>query len=77
MTRAWLGDACSLVDAMRAGELSPSEALEALPAALGAPLLNAFSFRDADAPPGLMLFDVALTAERERPWPLVAPGAPM
>src|SRR5437879_7373606 len=48
MTRAWLGDACSLVDAMRAGELSPSEALEASLSAIEASALNAFSFVDAD-----------------------------
>ena len=30
MTGPWLGDACSLVDAFRAGELSPVEAVQAV-----------------------------------------------
>ena len=41
-------DACSLVDAFRAGELSPVEALDASLAAIDASTLNAFSFLDAD-----------------------------
>jgi len=48
VTSAWLGDACSLVDAMRAGELTPSEALEASLSAIERSSLNAFSFLDAD-----------------------------
>ncbi|MGH9139215.1 MAG: amidase [Acidimicrobiales bacterium] len=44
----WLGDACSLVDAFRAGERSPVEELEATLAAIDASDLNAFSFVDAD-----------------------------
>jgi Asp-tRNA(Asn)/Glu-tRNA(Gln) amidotransferase A subunit family amidase len=44
----WLGDACSLVEAFRAGELSPLEALDASIAASEASPLNAFSFTDFD-----------------------------
>jgi len=39
----WLGDACSLVDAFRAGELSPVEALDASLAAIETSKVNAFS----------------------------------
>jgi aspartyl-tRNA(Asn)/glutamyl-tRNA(Gln) amidotransferase subunit A len=46
---AWTGDACSLVDAFRAGEITPPEALEASLAAMEASALNAFSYVDADA----------------------------
>jgi Asp-tRNA(Asn)/Glu-tRNA(Gln) amidotransferase A subunit family amidase len=42
----WLGDACSLVDAFRSGELSPREALEDCIAAIAKSPLNAFSFTD-------------------------------
>jgi Asp-tRNA(Asn)/Glu-tRNA(Gln) amidotransferase A subunit family amidase len=45
----WSGDACSLVDAFRAGERSPVEELEATFAAIDASSLNAFSFLDRDA----------------------------
>ncbi len=45
----WLGDACSLVDAFRAGALSPVEALDASVAAIDASGLNAFSHLDVDA----------------------------
>jgi aspartyl-tRNA(Asn)/glutamyl-tRNA(Gln) amidotransferase subunit A len=48
VTDAWLGDACSLVDAMRAGELTPSEALEGSLAAIERSALNAFCFVDGD-----------------------------
>ena len=44
----WLGDACSLVDAFRAGELSPLEALDATLDAIDASTLNAFSHLDAE-----------------------------
>ena len=44
----WLGDACSLVEAFRARELSPLEALDASIAAMEASPLNAFSFTDFD-----------------------------
>jgi aspartyl-tRNA(Asn)/glutamyl-tRNA(Gln) amidotransferase subunit A len=45
----WAGDACSLVDAFRAKELSPVEALDACLAAIDASPLNAFSHLDRDA----------------------------
>ncbi|HEV2370245.1 MAG TPA: amidase family protein, partial [Acidimicrobiales bacterium] len=44
-----MGDACSLVDAFRAGERSPREELEATLSAIEASDLNAFCFVDADA----------------------------
>jgi aspartyl-tRNA(Asn)/glutamyl-tRNA(Gln) amidotransferase subunit A len=44
----WTGDACSLVDAFRAGERSPAEELEATLAAIEASDLNAFSFVDPE-----------------------------
>jgi aspartyl-tRNA(Asn)/glutamyl-tRNA(Gln) amidotransferase subunit A len=45
---AWQEDACSLVDAFRAGTLSPTEALEATLGAIGASELNAFTHLDPD-----------------------------
>jgi len=45
----WLDDACSLVDAFRAGTLSPTEALDASLAAIDASGLNAFSHLDLEA----------------------------
>ena len=44
----WLGDACSLVDAFRAGELSPLEALDASLAAIERSRLNAFCHLDPE-----------------------------
>src|SRR5690242_10420379 len=44
----WQGDACSLVDAFRAGDRSPVEELEATFAAIDASDLNAFSFLDPE-----------------------------
>lgn len=44
----WLDDACSLVDAFRAGQRSPVEELEASIAAIEVSELNAFSFLDLD-----------------------------
>lgn len=44
----WQGDACSLVDAFRAGERSPAEELEATYAAIERSDLNAFSFLDPE-----------------------------
>ncbi|MFP5254483.1 MAG: amidase [Acidimicrobiia bacterium] len=44
----WTGDACSLVDAFRAGERSPLEELEATLAAIETSELNCFSHLDAD-----------------------------
>lgn len=43
-----MGDACGLVDAFRAGELSPLEALDISIAAIETSPLNAFSFTDFD-----------------------------
>ena len=48
MPSPWIGDACSLVDAFRRGELSPVEALDECLAAIDASELNAFSFVAAD-----------------------------
>ena len=48
MSALWLGDACGLVEAFRAGDLSPLEALDASIAAIGVSPLNAFSFTDFD-----------------------------
>ncbi|MBV9285929.1 MAG: amidase [Acidimicrobiia bacterium] len=45
----WLGDACALVAAFRAKELSPLEALDASLAAIDRSDLNAFSYLDVDA----------------------------
>jgi aspartyl-tRNA(Asn)/glutamyl-tRNA(Gln) amidotransferase subunit A len=44
----WAGDACGLVDAFRAGQLSPTEALEACLAAIGRSELNAVCFVDEE-----------------------------
>jgi Asp-tRNA(Asn)/Glu-tRNA(Gln) amidotransferase A subunit family amidase len=44
----WLGDACSLVDAFRAGERSPKEELQATLEAIEASDLNCFSFLDPE-----------------------------
>lgn len=44
----WSGDACSLVDAFRAGERSPREELEATFAAIERSDLNCFSFLDPE-----------------------------
>jgi aspartyl-tRNA(Asn)/glutamyl-tRNA(Gln) amidotransferase subunit A len=44
----WLGDACSLVDAFRAGTISPTEALEGSLAAIEASELNAVCFVDEE-----------------------------
>jgi Asp-tRNA(Asn)/Glu-tRNA(Gln) amidotransferase A subunit family amidase len=44
----WTGDACSLVEAFRAGERSPEEELEASLAAIEATDLNCFAFLDPD-----------------------------
>ena len=44
----WLGDACSLVDAFRAGTISPTEALEGSLAAIASSKLNAVCFVDEE-----------------------------
>src|SRR5438270_1023647 len=57
----WLGDACSLVDAFRAKELSPVEALDAALAAIEKSKVNAFSYVDAtEARRGAETADVSL-----------------
>jgi Asp-tRNA(Asn)/Glu-tRNA(Gln) amidotransferase A subunit family amidase len=48
MTQAWLSDASSLVDALRAKELSPLEALDASLKAIENSEVNCFSFLDAE-----------------------------
>lgn len=48
MSDAWSGDACSLVDAFRAGERSPREEVDATLAAIDASDLNCFSFLDPE-----------------------------
>jgi aspartyl-tRNA(Asn)/glutamyl-tRNA(Gln) amidotransferase subunit A len=48
MADVWLGDACSLVDAMRAGELTPVEALDASLKAIESSQLNAFCYIDLE-----------------------------
>jgi Asp-tRNA(Asn)/Glu-tRNA(Gln) amidotransferase A subunit family amidase len=45
----WFGDACSLVEAFRAGTLSPLEALDATLAAIDRSELSAFSHLDTEA----------------------------
>jgi aspartyl-tRNA(Asn)/glutamyl-tRNA(Gln) amidotransferase subunit A len=44
----WLGDACGLVDAFRAGRLSPLEVLDSCIGAMETSPLNAFSYTDLD-----------------------------
>nr|MBA2625036.1 amidase [Acidimicrobiia bacterium] len=63
MEQPWLGDACSLVDAYRAGELSPLEALEATIAAIDASELNAVAHLDLDA-----AREAAVKADVSRPF---------
>jgi aspartyl-tRNA(Asn)/glutamyl-tRNA(Gln) amidotransferase subunit A len=48
MTAPWLGDACSLVDAFRAGELTPAEAVDAVIAAAESDPYNAICHIDAE-----------------------------
>ncbi|MCC7078911.1 MAG: amidase [Acidimicrobiia bacterium] len=59
----WLGDACSLVDAYRAGERSPLEELELTLAAIEASGLNAISFLDTDR-----AREAAAEADVDRPF---------
>jgi Asp-tRNA(Asn)/Glu-tRNA(Gln) amidotransferase A subunit family amidase len=80
MTTPWMDDACSLVDAYRAKQLSPLEALDACIDAMGKSPLNAFSHtdfeqareaaRDADVtlPFGGVPFGVK-ELERVKDWP--------
>ena len=48
VTEPWMGDACSLVDAYRAGTISPTEALEGSLAAIADSKLNAVCFVDEE-----------------------------
>lgn len=48
MSATWLGDACGLVEAFRAKQVTPLEVLDASIAAIGESPLNAFSFTDFD-----------------------------
>ena len=59
----WTGDACSLVDAFRAGGRSPLEELDATLAAIERSELNAFSYLDADAARA-----AAKEADVSQPW---------
>ncbi len=63
MESPWLDDACSLVEAFRAKELSPVEALEACRAAAEGSVLNPFSHTDFDA-----ARDAALGADVSLPF---------
>jgi aspartyl-tRNA(Asn)/glutamyl-tRNA(Gln) amidotransferase subunit A len=59
----WLGDACSLVDAFRAGERTPSDELDACLAAIDTSAINAFCHLDGDA-----ARDRAATADVQLPF---------
>src|SRR6185437_11725212 len=48
MSTPWLGDACSLVDAFRSGELTPAEAVEAVIESARSDPYNAICHVDAD-----------------------------
>jgi Asp-tRNA(Asn)/Glu-tRNA(Gln) amidotransferase A subunit family amidase len=65
----WQGDACSLVDAFRAGERTPVEELEATLAAIGRSELNCFSFLDPDR-----ALDAARSADLSLPFGGVPTG---
>lgn len=65
----WTKDACSLVDAFRAGERSPVEELEATLAAIEGSELNCFSFLD----PGAAL-EAAKNADLTKPFGGVPAG---
>lgn len=77
----WPGDACSLIDAFRSGERSPSEELDATLAAIAASELNAFCHIDAEtaralsarADPRLPLGGLPVAVKQLDPvagWPL-------
>jgi aspartyl-tRNA(Asn)/glutamyl-tRNA(Gln) amidotransferase subunit A len=59
----WLGDACSLVDAFRAGERSPREEMQATLDAIEASDLNCFSYLDPER-----ALDSASAADLTKPF---------
>ena len=65
----WTGDACSLVDAFRSGERSPTEELDATFAAIDASRLNAFCHLDRE-----WAYRVAAAADVSKPCGGVPPG---
>lgn len=68
----WLGDACSLVDAFRSGERSPTEELELVLDAIERSQLNTVSFVDADGARGR-----AATADLQKPFGGIPVGVKM
>src|SRR5690349_13553433 len=65
----WTGDACSLVDAFRSGERSPTEELDATFAAIDACRLNAFCHHDRE-----WAYRVAGSADEPNPFGGVPTG---
>ena len=65
----WAGDACSLVDAFRAGERSPTEELDATFAAVDSSDLNCFAYLDREG-----AHRVAATADLSKPFGGVPTG---
>src|ERR1044072_5064324 len=65
----WAGDAVSLVDALRAGERSPVEELDASLAAIEASDLNCFSMAETDA-----AREAAKNADLSKPFGAVPTG---
>src|SRR3954469_15614681 len=65
----WTGDACSLVDAFRSGERSPTEELDATFAAIDASRLNAFAHLDRE-----WAYRAAATADLSKPFGGVPTG---
>ncbi|HVT21974.1 MAG TPA: amidase [Mycobacteriales bacterium] len=63
MSAPWLGDACSLVDAFRAGELTPAEAVDAVIEAAESDPYNAICHIDADG-----AREAAATADVSKPF---------
>src|SRR4051812_1145617 len=65
----WTGDACSLVDAFRSGERSPTEELDATYAAIDASRLNAFAHLDRE-----WAYRAAASADLSKPFGGVPTG---
>ncbi len=59
----WLGDACSLVDALRSGERKPAEELDLVLDAIEGSEINAFTFLDPEA-----ARERASRADVQQPW---------